>query len=273
MSDVTAAVAEYAAATGNQFGTVKMTKTSIKLEDGRTRHVVLRHAVSLRGGPHVELVQASPPIGPWAVAPTSSVLSYTVPDLARTPKSTKLARAGFRKIASNEDVSFWRGIGGLTIRLIESDAVARPGAAGPAPAASDLGPIMSLTLSPCAPDAFVATLSTLLGVAWDMRVFPMPYVFADGTSQVLDIIAYTSVSGPLYLAVETPHHAPLLPRYACSDRVTPIHYGYPTLDVASVERQFVAGGMSLVGRVPGMVGYYETPSGILIEAFNASLAG
>lgn len=140
VSDLDTAFAQLAAGTGTRFGSVISSTVSVRLAgESAPAPSPCAAPTPLRGEPFLALEQASPAIGPWA-APGEAArtfLSYAVPDLASAGQAPR--QAGFELAATADEFTFWRGSGGVLVRLLEAKSAPSRQTNG---TADDLGPIV-----------------------------------------------------------------------------------------------------------------------------------
>jgi Glyoxalase/Bleomycin resistance protein/Dioxygenase superfamily len=251
VSDLDRAQAQLADGTGTRFDSMTSSTVAVELPgEANTRSITLHRAHSQRGEPFLVLEQASPAIGPWApdggAAPT--FLSYAVPDVHAAGEV--LRRAGFEPAATADEFTFWKGTGGVLVRLW--DAEAAPGRQADA-TTDDLGPIRSVTFAPCATDALKQQLSQGLGVAWKTRILlPLPWWYED--ERIRPVVHQVDASqdrGP-HITLETPD-----PARPCTADRTPAHIIYFATDVGAAERRLASSGMSFVARAAPLVTYFR----------------
>jgi len=278
--DVATARDLVAKATGTRFTPVSTSTVSVRQAgEDQPRRVTLRRARSVRGSTVLELVEADPPVGPWAPTAASPALSYAVPDAGDAALTERLSSAGLRRIADGPGFAYWQGVGGGRVRLIEPDALpAAEQTDQPAPSL-DLGPAASLTVSPEHAADVRTQLSAALGLRWaPPMAFPLLWSWASGGRRLMvaTVVATYGVDpDATRVVMETPHHVPSTPDFACAPGETPMHLAFFTSNLAAAHQQLVDAGMRLVGRVPGLVSYFFGPGSIRIEiarsAFKAAV--
>ncbi|WP_040790464.1 hypothetical protein [Nocardia paucivorans] len=243
------ATAPFESGIGTRFTPAATETVSVTLAgESRPRSIVLHRTRSLDGAPVLTFEQAAPAVGPWA-EPDTAFLSYAVTDLDATGR--RLADNGFRLVATARDFTFWRGAGGVLVRLIAESSfpAAESGRAG------GLGPVRSFTLAPCDIAAVRDQLGTALGVRWKIPMaVPLPWEHTDGAVRPLVHQLHSSDERAPHLSVESPDPAPA---QTCAPDRTPVHLVYFTSDVVAAERRLLAAGMTPVARVPMMVTYFR----------------
>lgn len=243
------AAAPFESGIGTRFTPAVTETVSVTLAgESRPRSVVLRRTRSVDEAPVLTFEQASPAVGPWA-EPGAAFLSYSVAELDAVGR--RLAANGFRLVAEAKDFTFWRGAGGVLIRLIAEPLFpsAEPAEAG------GLGSVRAFTLIPCDIAAVRDQLGSALGVRWKIPMaVPLPWEYADGGVRPLVHQVYSSDEKAPHLSVESPDPAPV---QICAPDRTPVHLVYFTMDVAAAERRLLAAGMTHIARVPVVATYFR----------------
>lgn len=264
VTDVDAARAQLAAATGTTFGPTTRSTEYVWLTDReQLQRITLRRTVSARGGPFLELVQASPAIGPWAARSDRAVpfLSYSVDDVSAA--SRVLAAAGMTPLAIAHDFVYLRGTGGQFIRLIDRTAMPARGT-NEEGTTVDLGPPVAAGLYPCDVAALKRQLAAATGITWrEPQSFTLPWELSDGTTRVVSTTATISQTGEPFVNLETPHGFPL--EDSCTATHTPEYLVFVADDVSAAEAQLAAAGMRFVARVPTLIGAYRGTGGVSVQ--------
>lgn len=263
VADIDSAAAELASGLGTRFAPASVTTVSVTMAgETKPRSVVLRRTHSVDGSPVLTFEQASPAIGPWA-AGGSAFLSYAAPDLDAAGKH--LAGSGFTLVAESDDFTFWRGVGGVLVRLIDPASLAAPGPVD----ASGLGSIRSFTLVACDVDGLKRQLTDAFGIRWKMPMpVPLPWQYADGVVRPLVHEVHSSAKRSPHLSIETPDPDPIAQQ--CTPTSTPVHLVYFTSDVSAAEHRLAASGMTFIARVPFMATYFRSATGLYIEVGSTS---
>lgn len=264
---------QLASATGTQFGPTRTT-TSLVLLEGQAlpRLVTLTSSWSRRGEPFVEIVKATPAIGPWEASETASTtfMSYVVDDAMFV--GARLALAGFRLVAVGDGFTFWRSDGGVLVRLIASSAAPSAGTHEPQ-AAIDFGAPKALAFFPCAGDVR-KRLTDGLGIEFHPSVtVPSEREYSDGTERT-DVVTHVGIStrGTPFVTVDDngdSHEAPLEPQ--CTPTRTPTYQVFSTPDQVAAEAQLRAAGMQFVQRQPGIETEFKGKGGIILLAVHPML--
>lgn len=243
------AIAPFESGIGTRFTSAATETVSVTLAgESRPRSVVLHRTRSVDGSPVLTFEQASPAVGPWA-EPGAAFLSYAVADLDSAGQ--RLADNGFELVAKAEGFAFWRGVGGVTVRLITGPSFP----ATEAGEAGALGSVRSFTLIPCDLAAVRDQLGSALGIRWKIPMsVPLPWEYTDGGVRPLVHQVHSSEEKAPHLSVESPDPAPV---QACAPGRTPVHLVYFTSDVAAAERRLLAAGMTHIARVPVMATYFR----------------
>jgi hypothetical protein len=266
VNDASAVRKQLAAATGNQFTPLTTSIAPVVLpQSGDLKLIKLTETHTVRGGPFLEIVQASSKIGPWAAdaGHSSFFLSYAVDSVPLS--GIGLHRAGLELLASNPGkFAFWRGKGGVLIRLIDKRLAPQSGVSQPQ-APLDLGPVTVPTIVPCDPAGVLTQLSAALpGIDWRApALYPLPFEFSDGTSRLIEENVNATVQGPPLLTIESP--AITLPEYNCTATTPHVHIVWLVADVPAAAAQVEAAGMPWMSRVPGLVSLHRGTGGIFVE--------
>jgi hypothetical protein len=270
VDDVDAVKAQLQAATGNRFSPVTTSVVTATLAGQATpQTITLQRATSVRGRPVIELVEASPRIGPWGAGSdrSSFATAYVVTSLADA--GARMRTAGMTPVASGAGFSYSRGIGGVLAKLVDRRLPA--GSANQPTAQIDLGPVTSATLGPCDQPGLKDQLSAALGIDWRLPLLlPLPWVMPDGTLRPQVLRADASQNGSPFVTLEGPPDVP--PEYVCTATSTPIHMVFFTGDVPAAEQQLAAAGMSHVATVPLAISFYRGRGGIFVQAVHSSFA-
>jgi hypothetical protein len=273
VADIAAARTQVAAGTGTQFGPV-VTQTKyvyVKNEQFPTK-VTLKTSVSLRGTPHVELVQASPAVGPWAASASESIGFMTFAVESLPAAGVTLRDNGFVLEAREVGFAYWKGESGVRIKLVRSD-LAPSSSAQTSQAPIDFGAPAALSIYPCAGD-LSAKLASTLGITFrPTQTVTLPYEYSDGTGALLNSAVNISTPGQPFLAVEysldggAAHSAPLEPACSADKAQTTLVF---TGDVIGGDAQLASAGLQFVTRVavPGLLAEYRTTGGIFVAIAN-----
>ncbi|MCD0449882.1 VOC family protein [Actinocorallia sp. API 0066] len=265
VADAAAAVKRLRAGTGNRFTPVRVSRPVVTVPGAGTGRVEIRRARSLRGAPHIELIESAAP-GPWRAAADRArpFLSYTVRDVDQA--GGRLTYAGLRKVASSDAFSFWEGVGGVLVQLIEDGAA--PWGDDGRPSGLDLGRVRNLSILPCAPRAVKDQLTALSGITWTPAVsYDMPWTLGDGTTVTVHETVQLGTALDPYVSIVT--QAPALPGNACSDGRTPFYPVFLTADVTAASAQLRKAGFTRLAASYPLVGLYRAV-GISVEVAHVS---
>jgi hypothetical protein len=258
VADVDQVRGKLAAATGTQFTPVRSsTATVVFPEAGQVKSIRLEQTRSVRGGPFVELIEASPAIGPLAPDELYGTfyMSYSVKNI--WVSSIKPLLAGLKLVAfKGDDFAFFRAKGGVLVRLIDEDLVPEGGVNQPQ-APIDLGAPPAVAIAGCDQAGLRDQLGAAFGVAWrDPFPITLPYEFAadPGNTHLHDSTLFISQPGPPFLALEANLHAP--PEYHCTPTETPVHLDFLVEDVDASGAQASAAGFPWIARVPGLTSFH-----------------
>lgn len=272
VADVHAVRGKLAAATGTQFSPVTTsTKNVLFVSPPQLKQIHLKQTRSVRGGPFIEIVQASQALGPWAANASSATffLSYAVDHVLLS--SVKLAQAGMTPVAlSGDDFAFWKGSGGVLVRLIDKDLVPATGGVNQSQAPIDLGAPAAVAIAPCNQAALKAQLGTALSLDWRAPfAVTLPYEYAadPGVTHVHDTTLDISVLGPPFVTLDEALHAPQ--EYWCTPTTTPVHIIFLAANVPVAAQQVLDAGMPWIARAPGLTSFHGT-QGVFIEVVDAS---
>jgi hypothetical protein len=253
VADLSATSGQLSAATGTQFSAAKTATVSVYLTGERkARKIALTTRTSLRGGPILELVQATPAVGPWAASAghSSSYMSFAVENMLTA--SWPLVQAGFHLAAMGPDFSFWSSDSGVLIRLISASAAPVAGE-HTSQAAIDLGAPAAFVYFPCH-GSVAPQLAAVLGIEFRApATFTFPWLFSDGTTPLISGTADISRPVGPYLVSETnqgadgAHGAPLEER--CAETPAMTLMAFVAQDVAAAEAQVATAGLAFVGHV------------------------
>lgn len=264
--DIIAVSEQNATATGTEFGPVKTSTFSVTFpEKETTQQVRLKQRYSVRSEPFLELTEASPTIGPFMADPnrSTSFLSYAVDDVAA--QEQPLAEAGMTLVAvSDQNFAFWRGVGGLLVKLVDDELVPDESGVNHPQAPTDLGPVAAAVFVPCDLNAAQTQLSAALGINWRPPLtMPLPVDYGDGHPRIVNFVAIFSRAGPPYLILEeaTPDPHP----WSCGEP----HLTFAVDDVPGAGQQMRTAGMHHVVSVePGIADYSEGLGAIVLEGAN-----
>jgi hypothetical protein len=250
-------------ATGLRFQYLTSETASVDI-DGAPRPQQVRLSSAATGGrPGIEVLQASPAIGPWRTSPgrTRTFLSYPVNNLDKS--AAPLRRAGWRRVAAARTFSYWEGSGGVLVRLTLQDGgpTWTGGETSSSPAA--------LALYPCKVDGLKNQLTGGLGVTWlAPQTYTLPWALADGSVRMHTSTSVATTDGAPFLALEPPHGFP--GEDGCSAATTPVYLVFTATDVSAAESRLTGAGMSLIARVPTMIAAYRGVNGLSLELTSPS---
>jgi len=267
VADVDAAQDQLAQATGSSFVTSEQTVEVRQLAGShRPSQVTLKQAVSAREtGPATELVQATPAVGPWSVDSRAHLfLSYTVDET--TEYAATLERAGLWLVAESDEFAFWRGAGGVTVRLTEDPPVGGPQTPT---APMDFGAPVAVALFTVNLPVVAEQLTRALGITWrEPQEFTMTWQLSDGSVRVVTATSTISQEGDPYISLESPHGFP--GEEDCSADYSLPYLVYAVVDVPGADAQMEAAGLRFVARVPTVVAAYRS-EGVPVEAASQAL--
>lgn len=175
VSDIEAAVAKWSAGTGTLFRPITTTKQIVFLSDGKPTQVTIKSTYSVYSYPFLELVEANPPVGPWAPQPDPSLgVGYQVYAVSNIHQAdSKMQDAGLQKVAfSGNQFAFYKAANGLLIKVINKKLLPPAGGENISQAPIDLGPIVHTDLAIRDQDTLKEQLSQLFSIHWADFEFP-----------------------------------------------------------------------------------------------------
>ncbi|MDX6744091.1 VOC family protein [Actinocorallia sp. A-T 12471] len=266
VADINAAVWKLRKGTGNRFTQIRTTQPVVAVAGHGTSRIEMRRARTLRGAPHLELLQANAP-GPWSATPSQAkpYLSYTVPDVDAA--ASRLVGAGFQRVADSGAFSFWKGSGGVLVQLIENSAAPTGQDAGQPPGI-DLGKVRNISILPCPLAAVRSQVAQISGIFFAPQVaYDMPWALGDGSSVfVHETVELGSTNAP-YVSIVT--QAPALPLNGCTTTNTPFYPVFLTADVPAAGAQLDATGFTRLAAATPMVSLHRA-AGISLEVAHTS---
>lgn len=278
--DLDAIIIQWALGTGTEFGPISEHTWEV-LVDGNWREVSLRHAYSVRGSPFLELVEANPPIGPWApqtdVGSAPGFLVYAVDSVCQVGAKLEanglelVARSSTGRKSPHTDTEFaiYRGLNGILVELITYSLVPTGGGVNVSPVPFDLGPIVHTDIAVQDQEAASIQLANALTVDW--LAFPannVPFVFPDGVHFVdTNVLASTTVP-----VIELEFVTPPLGPWASTDHSYNYHVAYriPAGTMAAAITQMQNAGFTLNTSIGSpslgiILAFFSTTDNVWIE--------
>jgi len=168
--------------------------------------VHFRRVLTKPGSPYLELVEANPPIGPWAATADDSpgYLGWSVDNVLL--QGLQLCQAGFKKIAGvSNRFAIYEGPGGVRVELVRSDLIPACSETYTSQAAIDLGAPHHLGWS--INGSHIQTIKNMFAEAFSLTweedaVYPeIPFYFSEASGAAADGIYLMdiSISGTLDL--------------------------------------------------------------------------
>ncbi|ROO84682.1 glyoxalase/bleomycin resistance protein/dioxygenase superfamily protein [Actinocorallia herbida] len=266
VADIDAAVRQLRIGTGNRFTQIRTTQPVVAVAGFGSSRIEMRRARTLRGSPHLELIESDAP-GPWSATPAQAkpFLSYTVTDV--DDAASRLANAGFQRVADSGAFAFWKGAGGVLVQLIENSAAPTGQDAGQPPGI-DLGAVRNVSILPCPVTSVRTQVSAVSGISFSPEVsYDMPWQLSNGSSVfVHETVSLGSTNAP-YVSIVT--QAPALPDNACTTTSTPFYPVFLTGDVPAAGTQLDAAGWARLATANPMVSLHRA-SGISVEIAHTS---
>lgn len=269
--DLEAAMSQWSAGTGTQFGSIIEQTSEVLLPNGNWQTVQLRSAFSKRNAPFLELIEATPAIGPWApqtdIGSAPGYLGYAVDNINKA--AAILRASGMQRVArSDSDFSFYQGANGVLIKLVDKSFLPAAGTNIPQ-APIDLGSISHTDIAVQDIVTVRNQLTQALNTTWTNFYFPNnPFIFEDGVHYT---DAYVSASNTTPV-IELEDIKPPLGIFASTDTTYNFHVSYtvPAGTVPAIDAQMQNAGFTLVTSavIPGfglILAYYENSDKVSIE--------
>lgn len=265
VTDLDLAVTQWQSGTGNQFRSIQTNTYKVRLsEECEEQEVTLRSSFSNLNNPFLELVQATPAIGPWAPAEDNGKAPgyqgyavYNIKSVGHTLKS-----AGFKLVAkSGSKFAFYRGLNGVLIKLVRADLVPPSAETNNPQALIVFGAIDHPNIVVYDYEKVKNQLAQALSLTWfepDFNFPATPFLYA-GIGIVPTDIRFTpsNTSPVIFIGDAKPHLGP----FAASPTTSGfrIVYNAPAGSVPLYRDQLIAAGFALNASV-------EIPPGNLINA-------
>jgi len=272
VNDLGAAVAQWSAGTGSQFYNITTTSYIVFLPDQTPIKVTLQSATTVHSNPILELVKATPAVGPWApqTGPGGAPghLVYVVPNVHQvdfTMQNSGLTRVAF----SGNNFAFYQADNGVLVKVITQDLLPPVGGVNVPQAPFDLGAIVHVDISVQEFYPLKAQFSKLFSLNWIQIDFPnSPINFTDGV-QYVDIKLAAADSNPV---IELEGITPALGVFTNSFSSYNLHpsYAVPPGTVSAAMAQMLAANFTLntyvsITGIGPVLSFFTTPQNFWIE--------
>lgn len=208
VSDLEAAIAKYSAGTGTLFSPITTTSQVVFLSEGGPVHVTLKSAYSVYSNPFLELVEANPPVGPWApqTDPTlgAGYQVFAVQNVHQVDAT--MQAAGLTKVASSGNkFAFFKAANNLLIKVINQDLLPPTGGVNIPQAPIDIGPVVHTDLAVRDQDTLKAQFGQLFSLNWtDFNFASTPMTFPQGDLLIDVSVAVSDAEPQIQLEKITP---------------------------------------------------------------------
>lgn len=270
VNNLDSAMEQWSAGTGTQFNPVESEDVFVKTSQSGWHLIRLKSALSVRNGPFLELVQATPAIGPWAhqknIGSTPGYQVYVVNNIDQA--GSRLVSAGMKKIARACNFSIYQGANGILIKLMKSGSLPA-GKINVPQAAIDLGGISHTDIAIQNLPSTRDQLAQALNINWtEFDSNNVPFDFTDGV-HLVNTSVLASTSKPV---IELELVTPPLGVWATTTSSYNFHVAYtvPAGSVSAVDLQMKAANYTLNTYInfPGIgmiLTYYTNSDNIWIE--------
>lgn len=276
VDNLEAALSMWSAGTGAEFSPVTTDDCVVFLSSGGPTHVTIRSAYSVYSDPFIELVEANPPVGPWAPqVDSNNAVGYQVYAVSNIHQvDATMVNAGLTKIAfSGNKFAFYKAANGLLIKVINEKLLPPSGGTNIPQAPIDIGPVKHTDVAVRDQDTLKTQFSTLFSINWtDFAFTDNPITFPEGTVLVDVNVAVSDAIPQIQLEKITP------PLTVFNSTLTTydFHPAYvvPAGTMDAVRAQMEAAGFTLNTYVtlPGfglVLSYYSGLEKIFIEIVDA----